>query len=313
MRSGRDTASRTRWMKSRSNKVGKAFRRKPNFGGGADSKKTRWPRRTEMTLAGGLPVLGGAVLRRGGEGRPQSVPDLPNVRCIPAWGSPPDKFVGFFLDESWPNVLKGWHAVCVLLFREKPCFQPLLSCHSLWPQGTCRGPPPGGLDRFDGIEGASAFFVQLAGVGVLPLGGLHDPALFDAGGLHLDSTWNAVNDCIYGLEVGTKGPTGDARDFRTDTAEVFGFTAGCDGISNLGTGTGEMANSWHRVTPEKASRSLYPNERHRASLWQPISWILGPQAASAWSWRRSAKAIFSAPMASAVTTNRAPSPISGRS
>ena len=88
----------------------------PNFGGGADSIGTRSSRGTEMTLAGGLPVLGGAVLRRGGEGRPQSVPDLPNVRCIPAWGSPPDKFVGFFLDESWPHVLKG------LARRLRPAF-----------------------------------------------------------------------------------------------------------------------------------------------------------------------------------------------
>ena len=69
-----------------------------------------------MTLAGELPVLGGAVLRRGGEGRPRSIPDLPNVRRIPAWGSPLGKFVGFFLDESWSNVLRGWHAVCVVVF-----------------------------------------------------------------------------------------------------------------------------------------------------------------------------------------------------
>lgn len=39
MRSGRDTASRTRWMKSRSNKVGKVFGRKPDFRGGAGSNK----------------------------------------------------------------------------------------------------------------------------------------------------------------------------------------------------------------------------------------------------------------------------------
>ena len=54
----------------------------------------------------------------GGEGRPQSVPDLSNVRCIPAWGSPPSTFVGFFLDESWSNVLRGWHAVCIVVFAE---------------------------------------------------------------------------------------------------------------------------------------------------------------------------------------------------
>ena len=75
---------------------------------------------------------------------------------------------------------------------------------------------------------ASGLLVQLAGVGVLPLGGLHNPAFFDGGGLHLDPAWNTVDDCIYGLEVGTKGPTGDARDFRTDTAEIFGLTSGCD-------------------------------------------------------------------------------------
>ena len=176
------------------------------------------------------------------------------------------------------------------------------------------GPAPyAGLDTIGWEWRLLAFGVQLAGVRVLPLGGLDDPALFDARGFHLDATWNAVDDRVDGLEVGTEGPAGNARDFRTDTAEVFGLTAGRDGISDLGTGTGEMANSWHGVTPEKASRSLYPNQRHPASLWQPISAILGRQAASAWSWRRSARAIFSAPIASAVTTNRAPSPISGRS
>ena len=72
-------------------------------------------------------MLGGAVLRRGGEGRPRSIPDLPNVRRIPAWGSRLGKIVGFFLDETLANVLGGWHAVCVLILREKALVRPLLS------------------------------------------------------------------------------------------------------------------------------------------------------------------------------------------
>ena len=72
-------------------------------------------------------MLGGAVLRRGGEGRPRSIPDLPNVRRIPAWGSPLGKIVGFFLDETLANVLGGWHAVCVIILREKALVRPLLS------------------------------------------------------------------------------------------------------------------------------------------------------------------------------------------
>ena len=54
----------------------------------------------------------------GGEGRPRSIPDFPNVCRIPALGSPLDKIVGFFLDESWPNVLRCWHAVCIIDFAE---------------------------------------------------------------------------------------------------------------------------------------------------------------------------------------------------
>ena len=67
-------------------------------------------------------MLGGAVLRRGGEGRPRSIPDLPNVRRIPAWGSPLGKFVGFFLDESWSNVLGVGTLFASLVLRKiAPC------------------------------------------------------------------------------------------------------------------------------------------------------------------------------------------------
>ena len=120
-----------------------------------------------------------------------------------------------------------------------------------------------------------AFGVQLAGVRVLPLGGLHDPALLDAGGFDLDATRNPVNDSVYRLKVGSEGTPGDTCHLGTDTTETLGFTSGRNRISDLGSGTGEMANSGHGVAPEKASRSLYPNPKASASLWCSFSTILG--------------------------------------
>src|SRR5690348_7068441 len=80
---------------------------------------------------------------------------------------------------------------------------------------------------------------------IFPHDRLADQSHADRLGAYLDPNDPAINHCAHALDVGLELSAGDAGNFRSDAAEIFGLPAMGHFVTKAGLFSGEIANAWH--------------------------------------------------------------------
>ena len=77
---------------------------------------------------------------------------------------------------------------------------------------------------------------------------LDDQTVPDRLGRRFDTAGLSVDDRSNGLNIGFERPAGDSTGLETDSALILRASAVVDRPSRRGSGTGEMADTWHEIS-----------------------------------------------------------------